>query len=87
MDLGSRTRAPGPDRGVESVDASLIDDEHLSDNRQIGLRAHVGASDLRRAVHEVAQTLCSDLTSVAPFVTKRVVKQLKFSDLLPPELA
>jgi len=29
----------------------------------------------------------SDLTSVTPFVTERALKQLKFADLLPPELA
>lgn len=72
---------------LESVDASLIDDEHIYDNRQIGLRTHVGASDLRRAVHEVGEKLRSDLTAVAPFVTDRALKQLKFADLLPPELA
>ena len=72
---------------LESVDASLIDDEHIYDNRQIGLRTHVGASDLRRAVHAVADKLRFNLTSVTPFVTDRALKQLKFSDLLPPELA
>ncbi len=72
---------------LESVDSSLIDDEHIYDNRQIGLRTHVGAAELRRAVHAVGDQLRSDLTSVTPFVTERALKQLKFSDLLPPELA
>lgn len=72
---------------LESVDASLVDDDYVFDNRQIGLRTHVGAADLRRAVHTVAEKLHSDLTSVAPFVTERALKQLKFSDLLPPDLA
>lgn len=72
---------------LESVDGSLIDDENVYDNRQIGLRTHVGAVDLRRAVHAVADKLRSDLSSVTPFVSERALKQLKFSDLLPPDLA
>lgn len=72
---------------LESVDASLIDDDHIYDNRQIGLRTHVGAADLRRSVHAVGDKLRSDLTSVTPFVTERALKQLNFSDLLPPDLA
>lgn len=47
----------------------------------------MGAADLRRAVQAVAGELRFDLTSVTPFVTERVLKQLKFSNLLPPELA
>lgn len=72
---------------LESVDASLIDDEYVYDNRQIGLRSRVSAADLRRTVHALDRQICSDLSSVTPFVTDRALKQLKFSDLLPPHLA
>lgn len=70
---------------LESVDPTLIDDEYLYDNRQIGLRGRVAAADLRRAVHTVLDS--PGERSVTPFVTERALKQLKFSDLLPPELA
>ena len=72
---------------LESVDPSLIDDDYLYDNRQIGLRSRVSAADLRRSVHAAQQKTGTDLSSIAPFVTQRALKQLKFSDLLPPALA
>lgn len=70
---------------LESIDPMLIDDDYLYDNRQIGLRGRVAAADLRRAVHTVLDG--TDERPVTPFVTERALKQLKFSDLLPPELA
>ena len=35
----------------------------------------------------MADKLRSDLTTVTPLVTDRALEQLKFSDLLPPDLA
>lgn len=72
---------------LESVDPSLVDDESGYDNRQIGLRGGIGAADLRHAAHEVGSFLCGDLSAVQPFVTEKALRQLKFADLLPPDLA
>ena len=71
---------------LESVDPTLVDDDYVYDNRQIGLRSNVGAHDLRRTVHEV-QARVSDLAGLRPFVSDRALEQLKFSELLPPDLA
>ncbi len=71
---------------LESVDPTLVDDDYVYDNRQIGLRSNVGAHDLRRTVHEV-QARVSGLAGLRPFVSDRALEQLKFSELLPPDLA
>jgi ATP-dependent Lhr-like helicase len=71
---------------LESVDPALVDDDYVYDNRQIGLRPSVAASDLRRTVHAL-QTRIGDLRQLRPFVTERALEQLKFSELLPLELA
>ncbi|MFT4164433.1 MAG: DEAD/DEAH box helicase [Microlunatus sp.] len=71
---------------LESVDPTLVDDDYVYDNRQIGLRSSVTGADLRRAVHTV-QARVADLSGVRPFVTERALEQLKFSELLPPDLA
>ena len=71
---------------LEAVDPTLVDDDYVYDNRQIGLRSSVSAADLRRAVHAM-QARVGDLSRVRPFVTDRALEQLKFSELLPPELA
>lgn len=72
---------------LESVDPSLIEDDYVYDNRQIGLRGGVTATEVRRAVHAVAEVLGGELSAVRPFVTEKALRQLKFTDLLPPDLA
>ena len=72
---------------LESVDPSLVDDDYLYDNRQIGLRSGVTAAEIRQAVHKVAAVVGGDLFAVRPFVTEKALRQLKFADLLPPDLA
>jgi ATP-dependent Lhr-like helicase len=92
---GSRTRwwtwAGGRANAVliaalQAVDPTLVDDDYIYDNRQIGLRTSVDGADVRRVVHAVRARV-GDLASVRPFVTDRALEQLKFSDLLPPALA
>ena len=72
---------------LEAVDPSLIDDDYIYDNRQIGLRSGVTAAEIRRAAHGVTALVGRDLTGVRPFVTEKALRQLKFADLLPPDLA
>jgi ATP-dependent Lhr-like helicase len=71
---------------LETVDPTLVDDDYVYDNRQIGLRTSVTESELRRAVHAMHSQL-ADLGGIRPFVTERALQQLKFAELLPPELA
>jgi hypothetical protein len=71
---------------LETVDPTLVDDDYVYNNRQIGLRTSVTESQLRRAVHAVDAQL-ADLGGIRPFVTERALQQLKFAELLPPELA
>ena len=72
---------------LEAVDPSLVDDDYIYDNRQIGLRSGVSAAELRQAAHGVTALVGKDLTGVRPFVTEKALRQLKFADLLPPDLA
>lgn len=72
---------------LESLDPALLDEDYLYDNRQITLRKGIGVAEFRRSVDKVRAKVGDDLSSVAPFVTERAVKQLKFADLLPPDLA
>jgi ATP-dependent Lhr-like helicase len=68
------------------VDRTLVDGDYVYDNRQIGLRTSVTAAELRRAVHAMHAQL-ANLDGVRPFVTERALQQLKFAELLPPDLA
>ncbi len=72
---------------LEAVDPTLVDGDYVYDNQQVGLRASVGAAELRRAVHEVQRRIGGDLGGVKPFVTEQALEQLKFAELLPPTLA
>jgi ATP-dependent Lhr-like helicase len=72
---------------LETVDRTLVDDDYVYDNRQIGLRTSVTEAELRRAVHAVQAQLDCGLDELRPFVTEQALQQLKFADLLPPALA
>jgi hypothetical protein len=73
-----------PTTSIFSCNGTLVDDDYVYDNRQIGLRTSVTAAELRRAVHAVHAQL-ANLDGVRPFVTERALQQLKFAELLPPE--
>ena len=72
---------------LETVDPTLVDGDYVYDNRQVGLRSGVTPVELRRTVHQVQGLLAGGLDEVRPFVTDRALEQLKFADLLPPQLA
>ena len=72
---------------LEAIDATLINDDYVYDNRQIGLRTAVTAAELRQAIHRVQAAVSGDLRNIAPFVTERALEALKFAELLPPDLA
>lgn len=57
------------------------------DNWQIGLRGDVTATELRRALELAFIELGDDLAGALPLVDERALKQLKFSEMLPPDMA
>lgn len=72
---------------LDRVVPDLLGDSIVYDNWQIGLRSDASTEWLRTAL-EVAQTeLGRDLAGALPLVDERAIKQLKFSEMLPPEMA
>ena len=72
---------------LESLDPSLIDDDYIYDNRQIGLRGGVTAAEIRRAVHEVAEIVGGDLSAGETVRNGEGSATAEVADLLPPDLA
>lgn len=68
------------------VAPALLDPIETFDNERIRLRAGVAATDLGPALHEIAERLRSGW-AVQPDVSQRAVQDLKFVDLLPPDVA
>ncbi|MFW6598104.1 DEAD/DEAH box helicase [Propionibacteriaceae bacterium Y2011] len=71
---------------LEAVDPTSIDEGYSYDNRSIALRSGVGAGVLRNLLPRL-RGLVGDDSGVGPFVSERALEQLKFAELLPPELA
>ncbi|SOC53732.1 ATP-dependent helicase Lhr and Lhr-like helicase [Ornithinimicrobium cerasi] len=72
---------------LDRVAPDLLGDSIVYDNWQIGLRNDASAEWLSKAL-EVARTeLGQDLTGALPLVDERAIKQLKFSEMLPPDMA
>lgn len=72
---------------LQSVASSLLDSESGYTNDHIPLRADVGVGELSRALTVAASRFGDDLAGVSPTITRRVIQDLKFNDLLPEELA
>jgi ATP-dependent Lhr-like helicase len=72
---------------LDRVAPDILGDSIVYDNWQIGLRNDASAEWLRTAL-EVARTdLGPGLAGALPLVDERAIKQLKFSEMLPPEMA
>lgn len=72
---------------LDRVAPDILGDSIVYDNWQIGLRNDASVEWLRTAL-EVARTeLGPDLAGALPLVDERAIKQLKFSEMLPPEMA
>ncbi len=73
---------------LETIDRTLIDDDYIFDNRSIAVRPGVGAAELRALLPRLRTIVTGDARApIAPFVTDRALEELKFSELLPPDLA
>jgi ATP-dependent Lhr-like helicase len=65
----------------------LVDELERYDNRYVKLRGDATPGAVRKAVSEARKRFGEDLASVQPSVSDEALKQLKFADLLPPDLA
>lgn len=69
------------------VGAGLVDELERYDNRYVKLRGDATPGAVREAVAEARKRFGDDLAGVQPSVSDDALKQLKFADLLPPDLA
>ncbi|MGY1621054.1 DEAD/DEAH box helicase [Geodermatophilus sp. SYSU D00965] len=72
---------------LTAVAPGLVDELERYDNRYVKLRGDATAGAVRDAVAEARSRFGHDLTGVEPSVSDDALKQLKFADLLPPDLA
>lgn len=71
----------------DSVAPELLDELNAYDNLQIALRGGATAADVAAAQREARRRFGSELQGVHPTVDERALRSLKFSELLPEELA
>lgn len=69
------------------VAPELLDESRAYNNWQIGLRGDVTAGTLGSVLRDVRQALLIEPTRFLPQIDARALKALKFSELLPLELA
>jgi ATP-dependent Lhr-like helicase len=72
---------------LSAVAPGLVDELERYDNRYVKLRGDATPGAVRQAVVEAWKRFGEDLASVQPSVSDEALKQLKFADLLPTELA
>lgn len=69
------------------VAAELADDTDRYDNRYMRLHADATAGALTEALRAARREFGDGLRDVRPEVSEDAIRQLKFADLLPPDLA
>jgi ATP-dependent Lhr-like helicase len=72
---------------ITQVQPGIIDERDRYDNRYIALRGDATAVGLSSALRVARERFGEDLSGVEPSVSAEAVKQLKFAELLPPDLA
>lgn len=72
---------------LAEVAPELVDDTSRFDNRYVRLRPVASAGALTEALRAARGAFGDDLRGVSPEVSDDAVRQLKFADLLPPDLA
>lgn len=65
----------------------LLGDPVVYDNWQIGLRSDATGDQIRGALDDAYRELGSDLVRALPLIDEKALKKLKFSDMLPSDLA
>lgn len=82
------TRANGVlGAALSAVMPGLVDELDLYDNRYVKLRGDATVEALREAVRAAKARFGDDFAGIQPSVSDEAVRQLKFAELLPPELA
>lgn len=71
---------------LDAVAPELLD-EGTYGNLNVSLRSDAAAGDIQSAMRRARAKFGDDLGAVVPQVSEQALKQLKFSELLPPELA
>ncbi len=74
-------------RHLSSVRPGLVDELDRYDNRYIKLRAEATVGEVREALRAARDAHGEDLERVEAPVSEDALKQLKFSELLPPAMA
>ncbi|MFB0833016.1 hypothetical protein ACX8Z9_01570 [Arthrobacter halodurans] len=69
------------------ISPKLLDEPRAYNNWQIGLRGDATAGTMGRALRDIRDTLHSAPTRFRPSIDARALKSLKFSELLPLDLA
>ncbi len=87
MDLGGGRANGVLAAALTAVAPGLVDELERYDNRYVKLRGDASAGAVRSAVREARKQFGDDLAGVEPSVSDDALKQLKFADLLPPDLA
>ncbi len=72
---------------LAAVDSGLVDELDRYDNRYIKLRGDPTVGRLRQALVSARAAFGDDLSGIAVPVSDEALRQLKFAELLPPELA
>lgn len=72
---------------IDHAAPDLLGETVAWDNWQIALRSDTTAETVRAALEKAQTDLGEDLSGIVPLVDERAIKQLKFSEMLPPELA
>ncbi len=72
---------------LSSVSPGLVDELDRYDNRYIKLRGDATVGEVREALRAARDAHGEDLERVEAPVSEDALKQLKFAELLPPELA
>lgn len=72
---------------LSAVRPELFETTTAYDNWQIALRGDVTAGAVASAVRVAKAEFGADFRGVVPTVDERAVRQLKFFEMLPPELA
>lgn len=72
---------------LTAVMPGLVDELDRYDNRYLKLRGDATVEALREGLREARARFGDDFAGVEPSVSDEAVRQLKFGELLPPQLA
>jgi ATP-dependent Lhr-like helicase len=72
---------------LSAVELGLVDELERYDNRYVRLRGDATPLAVRTAIRDARRRFGDDLRGIQPAVSDEAVRQLKFAELLPPDLS